>query len=168
MNSYYDKAKADYIKEHQGVPKMSPDILAVQKRNTKKYRYKSQKNPVITGYFVKEKSYKEIIIARINAALCGMLAFLVLACLVSYYFVVINEVKLQKISKETIALNYENSDMQNKLDNLQSFSNVDFEISKTNRLQRAQQVIELSAADLPAVDYKKTSPESMINWSLGY
>ncbi len=131
-------------------------------------RHNSLNNPVISGYFVKEKSYKEIIISRINTCLCGILACLVIVCLVSYYFVVISEIELRKLSKETIALNYDNSDLQNKLDNLQSFSNVDFQVSKLNMLQRANQVIEVSAADLPNVTYDKSNKDSSLNRYLGY
>ncbi len=123
---------------------------------------------VISGYFVREKSYKEILISRVNTVLCCILAGLVLVCLVCYYFVVVNEIELQKLSKETIALNYDNQDMQNKLDKLQSFSNVDFQVSKTNILQRAKRVIELPAKGLPSVDYDTSSKDSVINWSLGY
>lgn len=130
--------------------------------------YKLSENQVISGYFVKEKSYKEIVISRINTCLCGILAFLVIVCLVSYYFVVISEIKLNMLSKETIALNYDNSDLQNKLDNLQSFSNVDMQVSKLNMLQRAKQVIELSAADLPDVTYDKSKQDTTINRYMGY
>ncbi len=125
-------------------------------------------NPVISGYFVKEKSYKEIIISRINTVLCGILGCLVLVCLVSYYFVVQNEIELRKLSKETIALNYDNVDMQNKLDNLQSFSNVDFAVTKSNTLTRAKKVIELSAANVPSVNYDKKKNEGLTNRYLGY
>jgi len=127
-----------------------------------------RKNPVISGYFVKEKSYKEIIISRINTALCCILGVLVTVSLISYYFVVIKEIKMRKLSKETIALNYDNADMQNKLDNLQSFSNVDFEVSKSNTLTRAKQVIELSAANVPSVSYEKTNKDSQAARYLGY
>ncbi|MCD8024126.1 MAG: hypothetical protein LUE64_01170 [Candidatus Gastranaerophilales bacterium] len=125
-------------------------------------------NPVISGYFVREKSYKEIIISRINTALCCVLGFLVFVCLISYYFVVDKEIKLRKLSKETIALNLDNADMQNKLDNIQSFSNVDMQVSRLNILQRAKQVIELSAADLPDVSFEKAANEAVTNRYLGY
>ncbi len=131
-------------------------------------KQKARQNPVISGYFVREKSYKEIIISRINTALCCILGILVLACLISYYFVVVNEIQLRKISKETIALNLDNSDMQNKLDNLQSFSNVDFQVSKFNILQRAKQVIEIAPQDLPVVDYDKKTADTGMNRFLGY
>ncbi len=129
---------------------------------------KAPQNPVISGYFLREKSYKEIIISRINTALCCLLGFLFLVCLVSYYFVVVNEIELRKLSKETIALNYENSDMQNKLDNLQSYSNVDKTVSRLNILQRAKQVIEVPAQDLPTVNYSKTYDDSSMSPFLGF
>lgn len=125
-------------------------------------------NSVISGYFVSEKSYKEIIISRINTALCCVLGFLILVCLVSYYFVVEKEIQLRKLTKETIALNYENSDMQNKLDNLQSYSNVDKTVSRLNILHRAKQVIEVPAQDLPKVNYDLANDYSQVNLFLGY
>ncbi len=140
----------------------------------KKDRYKyggyssTRSNSVINGYFVKEKSYKEIIISRINTALCCILGFFVMVCLISYYFVVQKEIELRKITKATIALNLDNSDMQNTLDNLQSFSNVDFQVSKLNILQRAKKVIELPAADLPSVNYDKAKQDDIVNTYLGY
>lgn len=146
----------------------SPYYEPVQNRRMPRRNIKEQRNPVISGYFVKEKSYKEIIISRINAVLCGILGFLVLVCLISYYFVVQNEIVLRKLSKETIALNYDNVDMQNKLDNLQSFSNVDLEVTKSNILTRAKKVIELSAANVPSVNYDKKKAEGLTNRYLGY
>ncbi len=160
-------------------PSMGPSLMGarqvknpyhdvVQNRKVSQRNMHGQKNPVISGYFVKEKSYKEIIISRINTVLCGILGCLVLVCLVSYYFVVQSEIELRKLSKETIALNYDNVDMQNKLDNLQSFSNVDFEVTKSNILTRAKKVIELSAANVPSVNYDKKKNEGLTNRYLGY
>lgn len=159
MNSFDNKRNQKRNVSEQG-------YIHPQVRNP--YSACAQQNPVISGYFVREKSYKEIIISRINTALCGILAFLVLVCLVSYYFVVVNEIELRKLSKETIALNYDNADMQNKLDNLQSFSNVDMQVSRLNILQRAKQVIELSAADLPDVNFDKKGSDAVVNRFLGY
>ena len=170
---------------NDGIKFFMPDFMAEKKPSfiglvkssyTKKHKmenytrkeYQNRQNSVISGYFVKEKSYKEIIISRINTALCGVLGCLVFVCLLSYYFVIVNEIELRKLSKETIALNYDNADMQNKLDNLQSFSNVDMEVSKSNTLTRAKQVIELSAANIPNVDYGKTSSDEFVNRYLGY
>ena len=119
--------------------------------NKKQDNRNVQQNQIISGYFIKEKSYKEMVIARINNFLCGVLSLLVLVCLVSYYYVINGEIQLNQIRKETLAINYENEDMQHKLDILQSFSNVDKQVTKTKILQTAKQVMELSAANLPNV-----------------
>lgn len=181
-NQNSSQSKGDGLKP--GMPDMTGNSFGPELMNTKqpKPQYygniqtartiqrnaRAQQNPVISGYFVKEKSYKEIIISRINTVLCGILGCLVLVCLVSYYFVVLNEMELRKLSKETIALNYDNVDMQNKLDNLQSFSNVDFAVTKSNTLTRAKKVIELSAANVPHVNYDKKKNEGLTNRYLGY
>ena len=89
-------------------------------------------------------------------------------CLVCYYFVVTSEVKLNKIRKEALALSYENEDLQNKLDNLQSYYNIDKKISKSNVLQRATQVMELSAADIPKVRFENNEQSNSNAWSMGY
>ena len=113
-------------------------------------------NQIISGYFLQELPYKELIIARINSFLYFILGFLVLFCLVCYYFVSCKEVQLNQISRETLELNYENEDLQNKVDSLQSYYNVDRAVSKTNILERAKQVVEVDAATLPSVNLNKT------------
>lgn len=145
------------------VQKKSIETSIVRGQNTG-----SENNQIISGYFVKEKSYKELVIARVNSFLCALLGFLVLVCLVSYYFVTMGEVKLNQIRKETLALNYENEDLQNKLDNLQSFYNVDMAVARSNMLQRATKVVELSAAKLPSVRFENQDSAQKKAWSMGY
>ena len=113
-------------------------------------------NQIISGYFLQEVPYKEMIIARINNFLYFILGFLVLFCLVCYYFVSCKEVQLNQISRETLELNYENEELQNKVDSLQSYYNIDKAVSKTNILERAKQVVEVDAATLPNVNLNKT------------
>ena len=135
------------------------------------FRSRQLGNPrtqIISGYFVEDKSYKEMVISRINTSLCLILAFLVSVCVVSYYFVTLGEIQLNKIQKETLALNYDNDEMQNKLDNLQSYYNVDKTISQTNSLGRAKQVMEFSAADVPRVKYDNRKTKHSPSRLMGY
>lgn len=83
-----------------------------------------QTNPIIYGYFP-HKTYNEIAIAKINRTLCSFLSVLILVSLVSYYFVTSSGMTLNKIGRETIKLNNENVELQNRLDNMQSYNNVD-------------------------------------------
>lgn len=145
--------------------------IADKKNQSKRLSSQSpqqNQNQIISGYFVKEKSYKEMVIARINNFLCGVLALLVMVCLVSYYFVINGEMQLNQIRKETLAINYDNEDMQHRLDILQSFSNVDKQVTRTKILQTAKQVIELSAANLPNVDLENKNVSPVPGWSMGY
>ena len=121
-------------------------------------------NQIISGYFLNEKPYKEMIIQRVNNFLYGVLAFLVLFCLVCYYFVSCKEVQLKQISRETLELNYENEELQNKVDSLQSYYNIDKAVSKTNILERAKHVVEVDAIDLPNLNFNNrgASKQSMV------
>ncbi|MBQ8635304.1 hypothetical protein IJ425_04030 [bacterium] len=118
---------------------------------------------IISGYFLNEKSYKEMIVQRVNNFLCAVLGFLVLFCVVCYYFVSCKEVQLNQISRETLELNYENDELQNKVDTLQSYYNIDKAVSKTNILERAKHVVEVDAIALPDVNFnKKTGKKTLV------
>ena len=122
-----------------------------------------ENNQIISGYFLNEKSYKEMIIQRVNNFLYGVLAFLVLFCLTCYYFVSCKEVQLNQISRETLELNYENDELQNKVDSLQSYYNIDKAVSKTNILERARHVVEVDAIALPDLNLsKKQAKKSLV------
>lgn len=119
-------------------------------------------NQIISGYFLNEKPYKEMIISRVNGFLYGLLGFLVLFCLVCYYFVSCKEVQLNQISRETLELNYENEELQNKVDSLQSYYNIDKAVSRTNILERAKHVVEVDAADLPNLNFNNKNKKQTL------
>ena len=96
-----------------------------------------------------------MVIQRVNNFLYGVLGFLVLFCLICYYFVSCKEVQLNQISRETLELNYENEELQNKVDSLQSYYNIDKAVSKNNILERAKHVVEVDAIDLPNLNFNK-------------
>ena len=73
----------------------------------------------------KENLVKEMAIRRINKTLSGLLTMLILTAFVSYYFAMTNEVTLNKLRRQITTLNEENSELQNQLDRLKSFNNVD-------------------------------------------
>ena len=114
-------------------------------------------NQIISGYFLNEKPYKEMIIQRVNNFLYAVLGVLVLSCLIGYYFVSCKEVQLKRISRETLELNYENEELQNKVDSLQSYYNIDKAVSKNNILERAKHVVEVNADDLPSLNFNNSS-----------
>ena len=127
-----------------------------------------QQAPVITGYFHKESSYKEMAIRKVNATLCGILGVFVLVAFVSYYFEMCHEITLNTLSRQVTTLNDENAELQNQLDRLKSFNNVDYKITKYNLLQKAAKVIEVPAVQTDVSVEPKKRLSTFVNWAIGY
>ena len=73
----------------------------------------------------------------LNVIMC----ILILVAAVSYYIVTSSEMKLNKIRKETLALNDENMELQNHLDYLKSYSNVNQKMQSSNLVQKAEEAL---------------------------
>ena len=131
-------------------------------------------NPVIDGYFPTHKAYKEMAIARVNKTLCSILIMFILISAVSYYFVTASEITLNKYRKQALSLNDENVELQNKLDYLKSYYNVDKAMQKQHLLQKAKNVIEVKDApasapvNTKAVTKTADASQKAIQWSLGF
>lgn len=125
---------------------------------------------VISGYFPKTNSMKSMAIKKVNNTLCGLLLCAIFISAISYYFVVASEIKLNEYSRETTLLNVENAELQNKLDKLKSFNNVDLTMQKNNLLHRPEKVIEATEVSSQNNNLKKNSnPESKPKiWAIGY
>ena len=126
-------------------------------------------NSIIEGYFPKENLVKDMAIKRVNKSLCIILSVLIAVVVVSYYFVLSSEIKLNNLSRETVILNNENEELQNKLDSLKSFNNVDKTLQKNNMLQRAGQVIETPEVLAPNEDSSKhKSKKRIFEYAIGF
>ncbi len=151
MRPSFNKNKTEVIKQKNRTKKKLNENSSSQNPIVK------PNSQIISGYFVSEKSYKELIIARVNKFLYSVLGFLVVFCAVCYYFVSCKEVQLNQISRATLELNYENDELQNKVDSLQSYYNIDKAVSKNNILERARNVVEVDASDIPQVNIKSAN-----------
>lgn len=125
-------------------------------------------NQVIEGYFQKEISQKAMAIRKVNKTLCGLLAISVVVAFVSYYFAMSDELTLNKLSRQISTLNDENAELQNHLDRLKSFNNVDTKMNEYSKLQKAAKVIEVQAVHIPVSMDKKTEKTASFNWAIGY
>ena len=65
-------------------------------------------------------------------------------------------------------LNDENADLQNKLDRLKSFSNVDMTMQKNNLLQKPDRVIEAPEVQSNSAKGLQIETERPFSWSIGY
>lgn len=127
-----------------------------------------QQAPVIEGYFHKENTYREMAIRKVNATLCGILGVFVIVAFVSYYFEMCNEITLNTLSRQVTTLNDENAELQNHLDRLKSFNNVDNRMTQYNLLQKAAKVIEVPAVSANVNVEPQKTLSSTVNWAIGY
>ncbi len=140
------------------------------------YNYKNQdlvqnpitQSPVIEGYFYKENLLKEMAIRKLNMTLCAILTFFVIAAFISYYLEMSNEITLNTLSRQVTSLNDENAELQNTLDKLKSFNNVDSKMAQQNILQKAAKVIEVPAVASAAYSESKKNLTSTVDWAIGY
>ena len=159
LKRFVTEPKQKYIYEENFVSKSFVD-KSVQKLVN---------NSIIEGYFPKENLVKDMAIKRINKSLCIILSVLVAIVVISYYFVISYEIKLNDISRQTIILNNENEELQNKLDSLKSFNNVDKTLQQNNLLQRPGQVIETPEVQASSENYgKNSSGRKVFNHAIGF
>ena len=144
------------------------------KRNTKKsFVDTSVQNlvvdSIIEGNFPKENLVKYMAVRRVNKSLCVIIGLLISVAVISYYFVISCEMKLNDLSRQTVILNNENEELQNKLDSLKSFNNVDKTLQQNNMLQRAGQVIETQEVQTAEEDINKNSSgKKIFNYAIGF
>ena len=107
-------------------------------------------------------------IRKVNKTLCGLLGILVVTAFVSYYFAMNCELTLNTLSRQITTLNDENAELQNNLDRLKSFNNVDTKMIQQNLLQKAEKVMEVPAVKSVESVEKQPAKSAPFNWLIGY
>ena len=126
-------------------------------------------NSIIEGYFPKENVVRQMAIKRVNKMLSIAIGLLIAVVIVSYYFVITSEMKLNDLGRQTVILNNENADLQNKLDSLKSFHNVDKTFQKNNMLKRAGHVIEAPEVTVdPVENAPKKAKKRVFKHAIGF
>ena len=126
-------------------------------------------NSIIEGYFPKENVVRQMAIKRVNKMLSIAIGLLIAVVIVSYYFVITSEMKLNDLGRQTVILNNENADLQNKLDSLKSFHNVDKTFQKNNMLKRAGHVIEAPEVTVdPIENTPKKAKKRVFKHAIGF
>ena len=137
------------------------------------YRHKyvshvTESSILIEGFFPKEHLVKEMAIKKINKTLCIILGAVILLAALSYYFVMSNEQKLNQLSHQTMIIRDENAELQNKLDKLKSFNNVDKAIKKNTSLQKANNVIETPEVAVTSTKKTQQAIKKPFAFNVGY
>ena len=132
------------------------------------YEFELPQDTVIEGIFEQEDNEKQMAIRKLNFTLCILLAVLIAVTTVSYYFATATEMTLNNLSRETSVFNDENVELENQLDRLKSFNNVDQSMQKSNLLTKAKQVIEVEEVNSANVAKNTADSRKVFSWSIGY
>ena len=160
IKRFSGETKREYVYKEYTAPRKSFVDKSVQKLAI---------NSIIEGYFPRENLVKDMAIKRVNKSLCIILSVLIAVVVISYYFVISCEMKLNDLSRQTVILNNENEELQIRLDSLKSFNNVDKTFQQNNMLQRAGQVIETDEIPHVAEDgVKNSSAKKIFNYAIGF
>ena len=136
----------------------------------KYYTQKSYPNldaHIVEGNFPTFEDFKELAIFKFNRFLITLLIFAIIATMVSYSTVIAKETSLTSLHKDITDLNYENIELQNKVDYVKSFYNVDKKVSATNILKKPDDVMEVQAV-IPNVAASPEKQKLELKTVLGY
>ena len=159
LDSFIKKLSKETTKEYEQEEKSFVD-KSIQKLAV---------NSIIEGYFPKENFVRDMAIKRVNKTLCVILSLLIGVVVVSYYFVISCEMKLNDLSRQTVILNNDNEELQNKLDSLKSFNNVDKTLQQNNMLQRAGQVIETPEVTIDTpISANRSVKKKIFDYAIGF
>ncbi|MBR2525746.1 hypothetical protein IKE67_04705 [bacterium] len=132
------------------------------------FEFELPQDTVIEGIFEQEDDVKSMAIRKLNFTLCILLAILIAITTVSYYFATATEITLNNLSRETSVFNDENVELENQLDKLKSFNNVDESMQKSNLLSKAKKVIEVEEVNSANVAKNTLDSRKVFSWSIGY
>lgn len=112
-------------------------------------------NPIIKGDFEHQQSTKTKVMFRFNSFLGSMLVVSIIVSMVSYSMVAAKETQVSVIHDDTTEINFENIELQNKVDHARSFYNINDKIAHVNFLTKPDKIMEVKAdANAPSVNAK--------------
>ncbi len=132
----------------------------------------AQTNPIVKGRFEQQQRKLTVIQGehrgnKLNKVLSTAMVLLTCITFTSYSFVSESEKKLNKLGKEIVYYSNENMDLQNQLDNLNSFRHVDSVIKANTALDTAKNIMEIPAAEFADTQESVYIPQ-IHNWVIGY
>lgn len=123
----------------------SPNLIDIKKR---KKRY--PQDACLRGDYEQQtpppppRMYKKPALFGINIILGLMLLITIILSMVSYFAVTARESRIKELHASTNQLNYENIELQNKVDSLKSFYVIDTKVQKIDFLKKPDKVMEVN------------------------
>ena len=106
------------------------------------------------------KTAQEKVLILNYALVClgGVVAVVFIAI---YSLVAVSETKLANLHSEISDLNYENIDLENKLENVKSYYSVDTKVSSNASFEKAKNVIEVEQVNAKTVQHQEHQGSSL-------
>ena len=122
---------------------------------------RTQKSSFKTSPIKKERTISKVpakkVVANnptaLNFALLAVGAFFAICFIAIYSVVALSETKLANLHTQISELNYENIELENKLENIKSFHSVDSKVSNSADLEKAKNVLELNQVNVKAKEH---------------
>ena len=86
-------------------------------------------------------------VTKLNFTLLSFAGILTIVFIGIYSVVALSEAKLANLHSKISELNYENTDLENKLENVKSFYSVDNKVSSSDVFEKAKNVLEVNRVD---------------------
>ena len=139
--------------EYKEEAKSSFKTLPIKKNTTKPIPSKKQLNSSNS--------------TKLNFALLTVGAFFTICFIAIYSIVALSETKLANLHTKISELNYENIELENKLENVKSYYSVDTKVSNTADFEKAKNVLEVNHVGIKTTEHKKTK-NSNLNTVTGF
>jgi len=120
-------------------------VLSIKAATYEKHKQSPMQNPIIRADFPIYEDVKQLPVFKFNRFLSCLLGVSILVSVVSYSFVIAKENSLIAYHNKANDVNYDNIELQNKVDYARSFYNVNEKIAKINFLKKPDKVLEVKA-----------------------
>ncbi len=100
------------------------------------------------------KTAQEKLIA-LNVVFVVLGAIVTCAFIAVYSLVAVSEAQLAQLHSEISDLNYDNIDLENKLENVKSYYSVDTKVSSNASFEKAKNVIEVEQVDAKTIQHQE-------------
>lgn len=105
--------------------------------------------------------------AKLNRFLGMSLGVMVIFSMLSYSIVVAQEYKISNLHSNISELNYENIELENKLEQIKSYYSVNQKVAAAKTLDKAQSVLEVNQTDSD-IEFSPTKQKLKVKSVLGY
>lgn len=136
---------------------------AVKEQKTRKSSYKTVplKKEQPKQKTIPSKDLHKEKVTKLNFALLSVAGILTIIFIGIYSVVALSEAKLANLHSKISELNYENTDLENKLENVKSFYSVDNKVSSSDVFEKAKNVLEVNRVDAKMLPHSQPKTNNL-------